>query len=103
MTTDAPHPEREAGPPHTPAVTPTADELAAYAALPTTGPYGVRPGHALITMVEPHPGHEHADNRWYEGDHFIAGAMAMPRIFAGPRCPATGCPTSSRSRASTPG
>ncbi|MFJ9615630.1 hypothetical protein [Streptomyces noursei] len=89
MTTDAPHPEREAAPPHATAATPTADELAAYAALPATGPYGVRPGHALITMVEPHPGHEHAYNRWYEDDHFIAGAMAMPWIFAGRRWVAT--------------
>ncbi|MFF2810990.1 hypothetical protein ACFVT2_28200 [Streptomyces sp. NPDC058000] len=66
-----------------------ADELAAYAALPATGPYGVRPGHALITMVEPHPGHERAYNRWYEDDHYIAGAMAMPWIFAGRRWVAT--------------
>jgi hypothetical protein len=28
-----------------------------YAELAAVGPYGVRPGHALITMVEPHPGH----------------------------------------------
>ncbi|MBL1099442.1 hypothetical protein JK363_22785 [Streptomyces sp. 205] len=54
-----------------------------------TGPYGIRPGHALITMVEPHPGHEYAYNRWYEDDHFIAGAMAMPWIFAGRRWVAT--------------
>ncbi|WP_435854054.1 hypothetical protein [Streptomyces sparsogenes] len=62
---------------------------AAYAELASVGPYGVRPGHALITMVEPHPGHEHAYNRWYEDDHFIAGAMAMPWIFAGRRWVAT--------------
>ncbi|MES4901072.1 MULTISPECIES: hypothetical protein [unclassified Streptomyces] len=61
----------------------------AYAELASVGPYGVRPGHALITMVEPHPGHEHAYNRWYEDDHFIAGAMAMPWIFAGRRWVAT--------------
>ncbi|MEU2338879.1 hypothetical protein ABZ608_35840 [Streptomyces sp. NPDC013172] len=36
-----------------------------YAELAAVGPYGVRPGHALITMVEPHPGHEYAYNRWY--------------------------------------
>src|SRR5262245_59559146 len=35
---------------------------AAYAELAAVGPYGVRPGHALITMVEPHPGHEYAYN-----------------------------------------
>nr|WP_043487426.1 MULTISPECIES: hypothetical protein [Streptomyces] len=61
----------------------------AYAELASVGPYGVRPGHALITMVEPHPGHEYTYNRWYEDDHFIAGAMAMPWIFAGRRWVAT--------------
>src|SRR3954470_13460294 len=60
-----------------------------YAELASAGPYGVRPGHALITMVEPHPGHEYAYNRWYEDDHFIAGAMAMPWIYAGGRWVAT--------------
>ncbi|MGI5469326.1 hypothetical protein [Streptomyces sp. CA-132043] len=60
-----------------------------YGELAAVGPYGVRPGHALITMVEPHPGQEHAYNRWYEDDHFIAGAMAMPWIFAGRRWVAT--------------
>ncbi|WP_431774818.1 hypothetical protein [Streptomyces cucumeris] len=60
-----------------------------YAELAATGPYGTRPGHALITMVEPHPGHEYAYNRWYEDDHYIAGAMAMPWIFAGRRWVAT--------------
>ncbi|MFE7114632.1 hypothetical protein ACFU99_04320 [Streptomyces sp. NPDC057654] len=60
-----------------------------YGQLAATGPYGVRPGHALITMVEPHPGHEHAYNRWYEDDHYIAGAMAMPWIYAGRRWVAT--------------
>lgn len=62
---------------------------AAYAELAAVGPYGVHPGHALITMVEPHPGHEYAYNRWYEDDHYIAGAMAMPWIFAGRRWVAT--------------
>ncbi|MFJ8674288.1 hypothetical protein [Streptomyces sp. NPDC093589] len=61
----------------------------AYARLAGVGPYGVRPGHALITMVEPHPGQERAYNRWYEDDHFIAGAMAMPWMFAGRRWVAT--------------
>ncbi len=62
---------------------------ALYADLAAIGPYGVHPGHALITMVEPHPGHEYAYNRWYEDDHYIAGAMAMPWIFAGRRWVAT--------------
>ncbi|MFJ6725819.1 hypothetical protein ACIQPQ_12990 [Streptomyces sp. NPDC091281] len=56
-----------------------------YAELAAVGPYGVHPGHALITLVEPHPGHEYAYNRWYEDDHYYAGAMAMPWIFAGRR------------------
>ncbi|MET9516878.1 hypothetical protein [Streptomyces sp. NPDC002994] len=60
-----------------------------YAELAGVGPYGVRPGHALITMVEPHLGHEYAYNRWYEDDHYIAGAMAMPWMFAGRRWVAT--------------
>jgi hypothetical protein len=60
-----------------------------YAALAAVGPYGVRPGHALITMVEPHLGHERAYNRWYEDDHYYAGAMAMPWMFAGRRWVAT--------------
>ncbi|MHC0433221.1 hypothetical protein ACX6XY_24040 [Streptomyces sp. O3] len=60
-----------------------------YAELAAVGPYGTRPGHALITMVEPHPGHEYAYNRWYEDDHYYAGAMAMPWMFAGRRWVAT--------------
>ncbi|MGW8374471.1 hypothetical protein [Streptomyces sp. ODS28] len=60
-----------------------------YSALASEGPYGVHPGHALITMVEPHPGHERAYNRWYEDDHYIAGAMAMPWMYAGRRWVAT--------------
>jgi hypothetical protein len=56
-----------------------------YSVLPAVGPYDVRIGSALITMVEPHPGHEHAYNRWYEDDHFYSGAMAMPWMFAGRR------------------
>lgn len=60
-----------------------------YAELAAVGPYGVRPGHALITMVEPHPGQEYAYNRWYEDDHYYAGAMAMPWMYAGRRWVAT--------------
>ena len=56
-----------------------------YSTLPAEGPYDVEIGSALITMVEPHEGHEHAYNRWYEDDHFYSGAMAMPWMFAGRR------------------
>ena len=60
-----------------------------YATLPAEGPYDVAIGSALITMVDPHPGHEHGYNRWYEDDHFYSGAMAMPWMFAGRRWVAT--------------
>ena len=56
-----------------------------YSVLPSEGPYDVAIGSALITMVEPHIGHERAYNRWYEDDHFYSGAMAMPWMFAGRR------------------
>lgn len=46
-------------------------------------------GGALITMVEPDVGFEHAYNRWYEDDHFYSGAMAGPWMFAGRRWVAT--------------
>jgi hypothetical protein len=42
-------------------------------------------GTALFTLVEPHPGHEVAYNRWYERDHFYAGCMIGPGILAGRR------------------
>jgi hypothetical protein len=60
-----------------------------YSQLPAEGPYDVAIGSALITMVEPHPGHERAYNMWYEDDHFYAGAMAMPWMFSGRRWVAT--------------
>jgi hypothetical protein len=41
-------------------------------------PNEVAIGGALITMVEPNPGREHAYNRWYEDDHFYSGAMQGP-------------------------
>jgi hypothetical protein len=56
-----------------------------YSEMPASGPYETRIGSALITMVEPHPGHERAYNRWYEDDHFFSGAMAMPWMFSGRR------------------
>ena len=56
-----------------------------YSTLPAEGPYEVAIGSALITMVEPHEGHDHAYNRWYEDDHFYSGCLAMPWMFAGRR------------------
>lgn len=60
-----------------------------YKQLASEGPYGPGIGSALITMVEPHPGHERSYNRWYEDDHYISGAMSMPWMFAGRRWVAT--------------
>lgn len=49
----------------------------------------VRLGTMLFTLVEPHRGHELAYNRWYERDHFYAGCMVGPWLFAGRRFVAT--------------
>ena len=46
-------------------------------------------GSALFTLVEPHKGHEVAYNRWYERDHFYAGCMVGPWLYAGRRWVAT--------------
>src|SRR6478609_612420 len=56
-----------------------------YYHLAQTGPYAPVIGAALITMVEPHVGHEHTYNRCYEDDHYNAGAMAFPWMWAGRR------------------
>jgi hypothetical protein len=63
----------------------TSDQAKIYAELAATGPYPAKIGSALITMVEPHVGHERSYNRWYEDDHFNSGAMAMPWMFSGRR------------------
>jgi hypothetical protein len=47
--------------------------------------FPVKLGSILFTMVEPHPGHEVAYNRWYERDHFYAGCMVGPGVLAGKR------------------
>lgn len=47
--------------------------------------YPVKVGSALVTMVDPHRGFERAYNRWYERDHFYAGCMIGPYLFAGSR------------------
>lgn len=49
----------------------------------------IRPGAALVTLVEPHRGHEVAYNRWYERDHFYAGCLIGPMWFTGRRFVAT--------------
>jgi hypothetical protein len=45
----------------------------------------VEVGHMLFTMVDPQRGHEVAYNRWYERDHFYAGCLVGPWLFAGRR------------------
>jgi len=47
--------------------------------------YPVKLGSMLLTMVDPHRGFERAYNRWYERDHFYAGCMIGPFLFAGSR------------------
>ncbi|KAF2502265.1 hypothetical protein BU16DRAFT_587421 [Lophium mytilinum] len=68
---------------------PSPPEPSPYTTLPLTGPHPTGVGHALITLVEPHPGHERAYNRWYEDDHMISGALQLPWLFSGRRWVAT--------------
>ena len=49
----------------------------------------VKIGRMLFTMVDPNRGHEVAYNRWYERDHFYAGCLVGPWLFAGKRWVAT--------------
>ena len=49
----------------------------------------IKLGSMLLTLVEPHRGHEVAYNRWYERDHFYSGCMVGPYNFAGKRFVAT--------------
>lgn len=57
--------------------------------LPLDGPIEVGVGHALITLVSPRRGRERDYNRWYEDDHFWAGGLYCPWVFAGRRWTAT--------------
>jgi hypothetical protein len=57
--------------------------------VPTMNDYPVRVGSMLFTLVDPEKGHEVAYNRWYERDHFYAGCMVGPWLFAGKRWVAT--------------
>ena len=61
----------------------------AYMQLPKQSAHALGIGGALISMVEPHHGHEFTYNRWYEDDHFYSGALFMPWMFAGRRFVAT--------------
>jgi len=49
----------------------------------------IRLGGMLVTLVEPHRGHEVEYNRWYERDHFYAGCMVGAWTLAGARYVAT--------------
>ena len=51
--------------------------------------YPIKVGSMLLTLVDPHRGYEAAYNRWYERDHFYAGCMIGPFLFAGSRWVAT--------------
>ena len=51
--------------------------------------YPITVGSMLFTMVDPEKGHEVEYNRWYERDHFYAGCMVGPWLFAGKRWVAT--------------
>lgn len=51
--------------------------------------YRMKVGSMLLTLVDPNRGFELAYNRWYERDHFYAGCMIGPFLFAGSRWVAT--------------
>lgn len=51
--------------------------------------YPIKVGSMLYTLVDPTKGNEVAYNRWYERDHFYAGCMVGPWLFAGRRWVAT--------------
>jgi hypothetical protein len=46
-------------------------------------------GSMVLTIADPHRGHEVAYNRWYERDHFYATCLAGPWLFSGSRWVAT--------------
>jgi hypothetical protein len=51
--------------------------------------YPIKVGSMLLTLVDPNRGFERAYNRWYERDHYYAGCMIGPFLFAGSRWVAT--------------
>lgn len=60
-----------------------------YTTLARQSTHTIGIGSALISMVEPQVGLEREYNRWYEDDHFYAGAMYMPWMYSGRRFVAT--------------
>jgi hypothetical protein len=61
-----------------------------YATVAHANEHVVGVGGALVSVVDPLVGFEAAYNTWYEQDHYYAGALAMPWLFAGRRFVATG-------------
>src|SRR5580700_11040005 len=49
----------------------------------------VKVGSMLMTLVDPHRGHEVAYNRWYERDHFYSGCLIGAWTISGARYVAT--------------
>ena len=62
----------------------------------------IRLGGMLVTLVEPHRGHEVDYNRWYERDHFYAGCMIGAWTLAGARFVATAACKTKREPADSP-
>jgi hypothetical protein len=46
-------------------------------------------GTAIVSYIEPFPGHAREFNRWYEQDHFPSAVLAGPGIMSGARFVAT--------------
>lgn len=46
-------------------------------------------GAGIIALHDPHPGHEHDFNRWYEADHMLGAGTMAPWTIAGARWVAT--------------
>jgi hypothetical protein len=46
-------------------------------------------GTAIVSYIEPEPGHARDFNAWYERDHFPATVLAGPGVFSGARFVAT--------------
>lgn len=65
------------------------DKESGYTVMARQSLHQIGVGAALISMVEPAVGSELEYNRWYEDDHFYAGAMYMPWMYAGRRFVAT--------------
>jgi hypothetical protein len=79
-------PARPSGDTGAPEETPLQDPVPARA---QPSDLRVELGHAIFALVEPHPGHERAWNRWYERDHLIAAGSCAPWTLSTQRWIAT--------------